>query len=85
VHIPEEWLARGMNDKESRNTNNLPADEHLREDVAPGAEADQAALQEGNFLPGQTNAGQQVAGLASATGNAGNQDPEEDLDSNNPV
>jgi hypothetical protein len=33
------------------------ADEHLREDVAPGAEGDQAALQDGDFVPGQTNAG----------------------------
>jgi hypothetical protein len=75
-----------MTDKEPGNTNNLPADEHLRRDVAPESGGDQAAtLDGGEFAPGQTNAGQQVAGLASATGYTKNQDPEEQLDSTNPV
>ncbi|MGX1163326.1 hypothetical protein FBY31_2625 [Arthrobacter sp. SLBN-100] len=74
-----------MSDKQPGNTNDLPADEHLRGDVTPGSGGDQAAFRDGGFTPGQTNAGQQVAGLASATGYGKDLDPEEQQDSNNPV
>jgi hypothetical protein len=73
-----------MTNKEPGNTNDLPTDEHRLRDVAPQSAGDQGA-NGGEFAPSQTNAGQQVAGLASATGYPKNQDPEEQLDSNNPV
>jgi hypothetical protein len=75
-----------MTHKEPGNAS-LPNDEHLKGDVAPESEGDQggATPDGGEFAPGQTNAGQQVAGLASATGYPENQDPEEQRDSNNPV
>ena len=48
----------------------LPADDHLREDIsAPSDTKEEAA---NPFVPGQTNAGQQVGGLAGAT-----QDPDD--------
>lgn len=62
-------------------------DEHLRQDVAPGSEGksrDAGPLDAG-FTPGQTNAGQQVGGLASATGYGKDLDPEAQPDGNNPV
>ena len=63
----------------------LPADEHLRNDVAPasGPEADDPGQSE--LIPGQTNAGHQVGGLASATGYGKEQDPDALGDTNNPV
>jgi hypothetical protein len=74
-----------MTHKEPGNAS-LPNDEHLRRDVAPESGRDEGVTPDsGEFAPGQTNAGQQVAGLASATGYPKNQDPEEQLDSNNPV
>jgi hypothetical protein len=71
-----------MSDKETPSNQDLPADKHLCEDIAPGSGEEQAASPDGHFTPGQTNAGQQVAGLASATGYG--EDPGEQ-DSNNPV
>ncbi|UEL28772.1 hypothetical protein [Pseudarthrobacter sp. L1SW] len=69
---------------------NVPSDEHLRQDVAPeaGGEPQDAAPQgaaDRAFTPGQTNAGQQVAGLASASGYGKDLDPEAEPDGNNPV
>lgn len=49
----------------------LPSDDHLQDDIsAPSDKPDQATE---HFTPGQTNAGQQVGGLASAV-----QDPNEE-------
>ena len=61
---------------------NIPSDEHLRQDVAPEAGADSPDT---SFRPGQTNAGQQVAGLASASGYGDDVDPDEQHDGNNPL
>ncbi|RDV09478.1 hypothetical protein DXK94_13950 [Arthrobacter sp. RT-1] len=74
-----------MSDEETPGNQDLPADEHLREDIAPGSGEEQAASPDGHFLPGQTNAGQQVGGLASATGYGDGQDPDKRDDSNNPI
>ncbi len=62
---------------------NLPADDHLREDVSLPSDGPADTADE--FAPGQTNAGQQVAGLASAPHYGKDQDPEAGTDSNNPV
>ncbi|AUZ33180.1 hypothetical protein C3B78_00880 [Arthrobacter sp. PGP41] len=62
---------------------NVPSDEHLRKDVAPDA-AEEPQGSSG-FTPGQTNAGQQVAGLASAGGYGKDLDPEAEPDGTNPV
>ena len=76
-----------MADKEV--SGNMPDDEHLRQDVAPepgaGLQAEPGDVQETHFAPGQTNAGQQVAGLASASGYGEELDPEARPDGNNPV
>ena len=68
---------------------NVPSDEHLRQDVAPeaGGEPQDAApgTADSGFTPGQTNAGQQVAGLASASGYGKDLDPEAEPDGANPV
>ncbi|WP_159629845.1 hypothetical protein [Arthrobacter sp. 8AJ] len=64
---------------------NLPDDEHLRKNVAPGSEEPPQDVQEDQFAPGQTNAGQQVAGLASASGYGKDPDPEAGPDGNHPV
>lgn len=78
------WCFAGMmTDKEA--SKNLPADEHLRQDVAPEAESASPAASEEEFTPGQTNAGQQVSGLASASGYGDGMDPEKQPDGNNPV
>jgi hypothetical protein len=61
---------------------NIPSDEHLRQDVAPEAGVDSPAT---SFRPGQSNAGQQVAGLASASGYGDDVDPDEQPDGNNPA
>jgi len=63
----------------------LPSDNHLQDDIsAPSDAPDQAPDQApGQFTPGQTNAGQQVGGLASAT-----QDPDDEgtkNSTNNPI
>ncbi|NUS36006.1 MAG: hypothetical protein HOQ04_06030 [Pseudarthrobacter sp.] len=63
----------------------IPSDEHLRQDVAPGSEGEAKDSQDGQFAPGQTNAGQQVSGLASASGYGKDLDPEAEPDGNNPV
>ena len=70
-----------MTDQEPSGTSDLPADEHLRDD---SGEADTASP-DNHFTPGQTNAGQQVAGLASATGYGENEDPEAQPDGYNPI
>lgn len=64
---------------------NVPADEHLRQDVAPEVGGGPQGVSEGGFTPGLTNAGQQVAGLASATGYGEDLDPEAKPDRSNPV
>ncbi|MGN8129915.1 hypothetical protein [Paenarthrobacter sp. 22069] len=55
------------------------------EDVAPGSEATPQDTQDDQFTPGQTNAGQQVAWLASASGYGKDLDPEAGPDGNHPV
>lgn len=72
-----------MADKEV--SKDLPADEHLRQDVAPESGGDAGGIPEKGFLPGQTNAGQQVSGLASASGYGEGSDPDKQPDENNPV
>ncbi|BCW56215.1 MULTISPECIES: hypothetical protein [unclassified Arthrobacter] len=64
---------------------NVPSDEHLRQDVAGGSEGEAQDPQDGQFSPGQTNAGQQVSGLASASGYGKDLDPEAEPHGNNPV
>lgn len=64
---------------------NVPEDEHLRQDVAPESEGEAPDPQKDLFAPGQTNAGQQVSGLASASDYGKDLDPEAGLDGNNPV
>ncbi|TLM88141.1 hypothetical protein FDW84_01055 [Pseudarthrobacter sp. NamE5] len=64
---------------------NIPSDEHLRQDVAPETEGEPQGSPDPGFTPGQTNAGQQVSGLASATGYGKDLDPEAQPDGNNPI
>jgi len=71
-----------MKDDEA-STENLPSDNHLREDISAPSEKPQEAADQ--FTPGQTNAGQQVGGLASASQYGEGQDPDSEKDSNNPV
>ena len=63
----------------------VPADEHLREDTAPESQDGTQDVRDKRFTPGQTNAGQQVGGLASASGYGDDLDPEAQPDGNNPV
>jgi hypothetical protein len=63
----------------------IPDDEHLRQDVAPDSGGEAQDAPDSGFTPGQTNAGQQVGGLASATGYGKDLDREAQLDGNNPV
>ncbi|MDQ0870912.1 hypothetical protein QFZ70_003385 [Arthrobacter sp. V1I9] len=63
----------------------IPDDEHLRQDVAPDSGGEAQDAPDSGFTPGQTNAGQQVGGLASATGYGKDLDPEAQPDGNNPV
>lgn len=79
----DECFAVNMTDKES--PSDLPDDPHLRDDVAPGTGTEPAGTGDDRFTPGQTNAGQQVAGLASATDYGAEDDPESQQDSNHPV
>ena len=74
-----------MTDQEPSEAKDLPADEHLRDDVAPHSGEAGTVSPDDRLTPGQTNAGQQVAGLASATGYGENEDPEAQRDGNNPV
>lgn len=76
------WFAGGMSDDAS-STEGLPLDDHLREDIS--APSDNSDGTDDQFTPGQTNAGQQVGGLASATGYGKDQDPDANADGNNPV
>jgi hypothetical protein len=62
-----------------------PDDDHLRQDVAPESEGEPEGAADSGFTPGQTNAGQQVGGLASASGYGKDLDPEAQPDGNNPV
>ena len=73
-----------MTENEPPPASELPSDRHLREDVAAAAE-EETANPEKRFTPSQTNAGQQVAGLASATDFGEDEDPESQGDSNNPI
>jgi hypothetical protein len=63
----------------------LPSDPHLKEDVGQPIVDAKPEDTSGRFTPGQTNAGQQVGGLASGTdfGEAG--DPDAQPDENNPI
>jgi hypothetical protein len=63
----------------------IPEDEHLRQDVAPESGGETQDAPDNGFNPGQTNAGQQVGGLASATGYGKDLDPEAQPDGNNPI
>jgi hypothetical protein len=83
--IPYGWLAVSMTENEPPPASELPSDRRLREDVAPAAEEESIADPEKRFTPSQTNAGQQVAGLASATDYREEEDPESQGDSNNPI
>lgn len=74
-----------MSDKEPARSRDLPADRHLRDDVVPASGEENEEPPAGRFTPSQTNAGQQVAGLASATGYGEEQDPDAQGDSNNPI
>jgi len=66
-------------------SHNVPDDGHLRQDVAPESEGEPRDSQDNQFAPGQTNAGQQVSGLASATGYGKDLNPEAQPDGNTPV
>jgi hypothetical protein len=74
-----------MSDQKLPQATNLPADQHLRDDVAPASEEEYEDAGQSDFTPGQTNAGQQVGGLASATNYGKEQDPDSRGDKNNPV
>ncbi len=63
----------------------IPDDEHLRQDVAAEAGGEPKGGPDISNTPGQTNAGQQVGGLASASGYGDDLDPEAQPDGNNPV
>lgn len=79
------WLCGGMNDQGARPNSDLPADQHLRDDVAPAVDPEPENEEQSGFTPGQTNAGQQVGGLASAADYGKEQDPDSRGDTNNPV
>ncbi|MFE4836045.1 hypothetical protein ACFRAU_15370 [Arthrobacter sp. NPDC056691] len=64
-------------------TKNLPADNHLQEDIS-AASSETPDEPADRFAPSQTNAGQQIAGLASTTPYGEDQDPD-GTDANNPV
>ena len=63
----------------------LPGDAHLREDVVPGADQETEAAGKKRLPPGQTNADQQVAGLAAATHYGEELDPEAEANGNKPL
>lgn len=62
---------------------NLPTDSHLQEDISVPVDDDDGEAAD-HFVPGQTNAGQQVSGLASATDYGEEQVPPGET-GNNPV
>ncbi|MBT2514647.1 hypothetical protein [Arthrobacter sp. ISL-30] len=68
---------------EQPSAENLPSDEHLQEDIS--AVSGEAKKAEHHFNPSLTNAGQQVAGLASPTNYGEESDPDSADDSNNPI
>jgi hypothetical protein len=72
-----------MTDKEE--SLDLPRDPHLREDVVPGADQETKDGEGKRLPPGQTNADQQVAGLAAATHYGDDVDPEAESEGNNPL
>jgi hypothetical protein len=72
-----------MTDKQE--SSDLPLDPHLREDVEPGADRETADGEGKLVPPGQTNADQQVAGLAAATHYGDDVDPEAETESNKPL
>jgi hypothetical protein len=72
----------GMKDNES-SAENLPLSNHLKEDIS--AATDSAEETDNHFTPGQTNAGQQVAGLASATDYGEDEEHGSGTDASNPV
>ena len=55
------------------------------QDVAPESGGEPQEAPDSGFTPGQTNAGQQVGGLASASGYGKGLDPEDQPGGNNPV
>jgi hypothetical protein len=60
-----------------------PLDDHLQEDIAAPSDTN---AEGSNLTPGQTNAGQQVGGLASATQDPkGEEPPGTENNGNNPV
>jgi hypothetical protein len=61
----------------------LPSDSHLQEDISVPSE--DTPETRADFAPGQTNAGQQVAGLASPATDPMDKESGPDADSNNPV
>jgi hypothetical protein len=71
-----------MKDEEP-GADDLPSDSHLKDDIS--AASDQPEEAAGDFTPSQTNAGQQVAGLASATNHSEDEVGGSRTDSNNPV
>lgn len=73
-----------MSDKEAPSSPEMPDDEHLREDVALASGEERKDSADNHYLPGQTNAGQQVAGLTPVIGYGDSQNHEEQ-DSDNPV
>jgi hypothetical protein len=79
------WLGGGMSDQRAQPASDLPADKHLRDDVAPASDPEPDGDAQGGLTPGQTNAGQQVGGLASAPGYGKDEDPDSRGDANNPV
>jgi hypothetical protein len=74
-----------MTDQEPSEASDIPAAGHLRDDVASDSGEADTVSPDSHFTPGQTNAGQQVAGLASATGYGENEDPDAQPDGNNPI
>jgi len=81
--MPTGCLAGGMADEEV--SKDIPEDGHLRQDVAPQSGGEAPDPQKDQFTPGQTNAGQQVSGVASASGYGEDLDPEAGPDGNNPA
>ena len=71
-----------MSNQKDSPASGLPADEHLRNDVAPNTPPGEES--KAGFTPGQTNAGQQVGGLASAAGYE-EKDPDKPKDTNSPA
>jgi hypothetical protein len=74
-----------MSDQGAPDPSDLPADEHLRDDVSPASDPEPLGDGQRSFAPGPTNAGQQVGGLASAVDYGKEQDPDSRGDTNNPV